>query len=85
MELMFWWLIPRRAAAAAAVAVWLAFRPRPGKTHDAGPWPTRTASPPCPNTRPPLRRYRRWLAVAALAAVTLLVSRGGRCRPARRS
>ena len=34
----------------------------------------RTASPPCPNTRLALRRHRRWLAVAALAAGTLLVS-----------
>ncbi|HEY9355677.1 MAG TPA: VWA domain-containing protein, partial [Arthrobacter sp.] len=73
MELMYWWLLPV-AAAAAAGAGWLVFRR--GARGNARRRPVANADrlTSLPEYQAAVRRYRRWLVVAALAAVTLLTS-----------
>lgn len=73
MELMYWWLLPV-AAAAAVCAGWLVFRR--GAQGNARRRPVANADrlTSLPEYQAAVRRYRRWLAVAALAAVTLLTS-----------
>ena len=73
MELMYWWLLPV-AAAAAAGAGWLVFRR--GARGNARRRPVANADrlTSLPEYQAAVRRYRRWLGVAALAAVTLLTS-----------
>ncbi|MEW9873958.1 VWA domain-containing protein [Arthrobacter sp. HS15c] len=73
MELMYWWLLPV-AAASAAGAGWLVFRR--GARGNARRRPVANADrlTSLPEYQAAVRRYRRWLAVAALAAVTLLTS-----------
>jgi hypothetical protein len=73
VELTFWWLLPI-AAAAAAGAGWLAFRK--GARENARRRPVANADrlTSLPEYQAALRQYRRWLTVAALAAVTLVAS-----------
>ncbi|HJV97980.1 MAG TPA: VWA domain-containing protein [Arthrobacter sp.] len=73
MELMFWWILPI-ATGAAAGAGWLVFRK--GSRENARRRPVANADrlTALPEYQAALRRYRRWLVVAALAAVTLLAS-----------
>lgn len=73
MELMFWWLIPV-AALLVAVALWLGFRsdPQANVRRRAVAHADRLTA--LPEYQSALRRHRRWLAVAALAAASLLVS-----------
>lgn len=70
---MFWWFIPI-AAAAAAGAGWLVFRK--GARENARRRPVANADrlTALPEYQAAIRRYRRWLAVAALAAATLVAS-----------
>jgi Ca-activated chloride channel family protein len=73
MELMFWWLIPL-AVAAAALTAWFAFRS--GSPGNAGRRPVANADrlTALPEYQAAVRRHRRWLAVAALAGATLMLS-----------
>ena len=73
MELMFWWLIPP-ALVVAALAGWRAFRPDRHANARRRPVANADRLTALPEYQAALRRHRRWLAVAALAAVTLLVS-----------
>lgn len=70
---MFWWFLPV-AAAAAAGAAWLMFRN--GSRDNARRRPVANADrlTALPEYQRALRRYRRWLWVAALAALTLVAS-----------
>jgi hypothetical protein len=73
MELIFWWFLPV-AAAAAAGAAWLVFRH--GSRDNARRRPVAHADrlTALPEYQAALRRYRLWLAVVALAALTLVIS-----------
>lgn len=73
MELMFWWLIPP-ALVIAALAGWRAFRPDRQANARRRPVANADRLTALPEYQAALRRHRRWLAVAALAAVTLVVS-----------
>jgi Ca-activated chloride channel family protein len=73
MELMFWWLIPA-ALVIAALAGWRAFRPDRQANVRRRPVANADRLTALPEYQAALRRHRRWLAVAALAAVTLVVS-----------
>ncbi len=73
MELMFWWLIPP-ALVIAALAGWRAFRPDHQANARRRPVANADRLTALPEYQAALRRHRRWLAVAAVAAVTLLVS-----------
>lgn len=73
MELMFWWLIPP-ALVIAALAGWRAFRPDRHANARRRPVANADRLTALPEYQAALRRHRRWLAVAALAAATLLVS-----------
>lgn len=73
MELMYWWLIPV-AALLVAAALWLAFRPDPQANVRRRAVAHADRLTALPEYQSALRRHRRWLAVAALAAATLLVS-----------
>jgi len=73
MELTFWWVLPV-AAAAAAGAGWLVFRKRAGENARRRPVANADRLTVLPEYQAALRQYRRWLAVAALAAVTLAAS-----------
>jgi Ca-activated chloride channel family protein len=73
MELMFWWLIPP-ALFLAAVTLWRAFRPDPRANARRRPVANADRLTALPEYQAALRRHRRRLAVAALAAGTLLVS-----------
>lgn len=73
MELMFWWLIPP-ALVIAALAGWRAFRPDRRANVRRRPVANADRLTALPEYQAALRRHRRWLAVAALAAVTLVVS-----------
>lgn len=70
---MFWWFLPV-AAAAAAGAAWLVFRN--GSRDNARRRPVANADrlTALPEYQRALRRYRRWLWAAALAALTLVAS-----------
>ncbi|MGO4186563.1 vWA domain-containing protein [Pseudarthrobacter sp. TAF60_1] len=70
---MFWWLIPP-ALLLAAVAFWRAFRPHPQANARRRPVAHADRLTALPEYQAALRRHRRWLAVAAVAAGTLLVS-----------
>lgn len=73
MELTFWWLLPI-AAAAAAGAGWLVFRKGAGENARRRPVANADRLTVLPEYQAALRQYRRWLTVAALAAVTLVAS-----------
>lgn len=73
MELMFWWLLPI-AAAASAGAAWLVLRKDSRDNARRRPVANADRLTALPEYQRALRRYRRWLAVAALAALTLVVS-----------
>ncbi|RAX44393.1 hypothetical protein DQ354_15655 [Arthrobacter sp. AQ5-06] len=73
MELMFWWLIPP-ALVIAAVAGWRAFRPDRQANARRRPVANADRLTALPEYQAALRRHRRWLAIAALAAITLMVS-----------
>lgn len=69
---MFWWLLPL-AAVAAGVAVWVALRNgRSNARRRPVAHADRLAA--LPEYQAALRRYRRWLALAATALALLLVS-----------
>lgn len=70
---MYWWILPV-AAAAAAGAGWLVFRK--GNRENARRRPVANADrlTALPEYQAALRRYRRWLGVAALAASALAAS-----------
>jgi Mg-chelatase subunit ChlD len=71
MELMFWWVIPP-ALLVAAAALWRALRPQANARRRPVAHADRLTA--LPEYQAALRRHRRWLAVAALAAASLLVS-----------
>jgi Ca-activated chloride channel family protein len=73
MELMFWWLIPP-ALVIAALAGWHAFRQDRQANVRRRPVANVDRLTALPEYQAALRRHRRWLAVAALAAITLVVS-----------
>ncbi|WP_255769569.1 VWA domain-containing protein [Pseudarthrobacter sulfonivorans] len=73
MELTFWWVIPL-ALLLAAVAFWRTFRADPRADARRRPVAHADRLTALPEYQAALRRHRRWLAVAALAAGTLLVS-----------
>jgi Ca-activated chloride channel family protein len=73
MELMFWWLIPP-ALVIAALAGWRALRQDHQANARRRPVANADRLTALPEYQAALRRHRRWLAVAALAALTLLVS-----------
>ncbi|MDR6417463.1 VWA domain-containing protein [Pseudarthrobacter sulfonivorans] len=73
MELMFWWLIPV-ALLLVAVALWLAYRPDLRANARRRPVAHADRLTALPEYQAALRRHRRWLAVAGLAAITMLVS-----------
>lgn len=73
MELMFWWLLPI-AAAVAGAAVWLALRGGRLKTIPRRPVAHGDRLTSLPEYQAAVRRYRRWLALAATATAVLLVS-----------
>jgi hypothetical protein len=73
MELMFWWLIPP-ALLLTAAALRRALRPDPQANARRRPVAHADRLTALPEYQAALRRHRRWLAVAALAAGTLLVS-----------
>jgi Ca-activated chloride channel family protein len=73
MELMFWWFIPP-ALLLVAGALWRAFRPDPQAHARRRPVAHADRLTALPEYQAALRRHRRWFAVAALAAGTLLVS-----------
>ena len=70
MELTFWWLIPL-ALLLVAVAVRRAFRPNPQSDARRRPVAHADRLTALPEYQAALRRHRRWLAVAALAACTI--------------
>ncbi|WP_457967756.1 vWA domain-containing protein [Arthrobacter sp. D1-29] len=70
---MFWWMIPI-AVAAAAVGGWLAFRAGSGDNARRRPVANADRLTALPEYQAALRRHRRWLIVAAVAGITLLVS-----------
>lgn len=70
---MFWWLIPP-AVVIAALALWRALRSDPQANVRRRPVAHVDRLTALPEYQAALRRHRRWLAVAALAAGTLLVS-----------
>lgn len=73
MELMFWWMVPLAALAAAAVgrAAFLAGRKDDGRRRPAAHTDRLTS---LPEYQAALRRHKRWLAVAGAACTSLLVS-----------
>lgn len=73
MELMWWWLLPL-AAVAAGAALWAALRPDRNANARRRPVAHADRLTVLPEYQLALRRYRRWLAVAALACASLLVS-----------
>ena len=73
MDLMFWWMIPA-AVAVTAVGIWLAFRPDPRGKARRRPVANADRLTALPEYQAALRRHRRWLAVAAVAGGTLVVS-----------
>lgn len=73
MELMFWWLLPL-ALLLVAVALWLALRRDPDANVRRRPVANADRLTALPEYQAAVRRHRRWLAVAALATVALLVS-----------
>jgi Ca-activated chloride channel family protein len=73
MELMFWWVLPA-ALAAAAVAGLLAFRADAKENARRRPVANADRLTALPEYQAALRRHRRWLGVAAIAAGTLVVS-----------
>ena len=73
MELMWWWLLPV-AAAAAGAAAWAALRPDRNANARRRPVAHADRLTVLPEYQAALRRHRRWLAVAALACASLLVS-----------
>lgn len=73
MELIFWWVFPP-ALLLAAVAIWRALRRDPQAKVRRRPVAHADRLTALPEYQAALRRHRRWLAVAALAAGTLLVS-----------
>jgi len=73
MELMFWWLIPP-ALVIVALAGWRAFRADHQANARRRPVANADRLTALPEYQAALRRHRRWLAVAALAGVSLLVS-----------
>lgn len=73
MELMFWWLIPA-ALVIAGLAGWRALRPDRQANARRRPVANADRLTALPEYQAALRRHRRWLAVATLAAITLLVS-----------
>lgn len=73
MELMYWWLLPL-AAAAAAGAAWLVFRKDSRDNARRRPVAHADRLTALPEYQRALRRYRRWLGVAALAGLTLAAS-----------
>lgn len=70
---MFWWMIPA-AVAVAAVGSWLVFRPEPREKARRRPVANADRLTALPEYQAALRRHRRWLAVAAVAGGTLVVS-----------
>ena len=70
---MLWWLLPL-AAAGAAAAVWVALRRDRRRNEQRRPVAHADRLTALPEYQAALRRYRRWLALAATAAVLLLVS-----------
>ncbi|KRE80749.1 vWA domain-containing protein [Arthrobacter sp. Soil762] len=73
MELMFWWLVPP-ALVIAALAGLRAFRQDRHANARRRPVANADRLTALPEYQGALRRHRRWLVVAALAATTLLVS-----------
>lgn len=73
MEVMYWWLIPAAVVMVAATG-WLAFRREAQQNVRRRPVANADRLTGLPEYQAALRRHRRWLAVAALAAGTLLVS-----------
>jgi Ca-activated chloride channel homolog len=73
MELMWWWLLPL-AAVAAGAAGWAALRPDRNANARRRPVAHADRLTMLPEYQAALRRHRRWLAVAALACASLLVS-----------
>jgi Ca-activated chloride channel family protein len=73
VELMFWWMIPA-AAAVTAVGSWLVFRPDPREKARRRPVANADRLTALPEYQAALRRHRRWLAVAAVAGLMLVVS-----------
>lgn len=73
MELMFWWLIPPALVVVALVS-WRAFRPDRQANARRRPVANADRLTALPEYQAALRRHRRWLAIAALAAITLVVS-----------
>ncbi|MBE4719832.1 VWA domain-containing protein [Pseudarthrobacter sp. AB1] len=73
MELMFWWLIPA-ALVIAGLAGWRALRPDRQANARRRPVANADRLTALPEYQAALRRHRRWLAVATLAAITLVVS-----------
>ena len=73
MELMFWWLIPP-ALVIAALAGWRAIRPDRQANVRRRPVANADRLTALPEYQTALRRHRRWLAVAAVAAMALVVS-----------
>jgi hypothetical protein len=73
MELMWWWLLPL-AAAAAGAAAWAALRRDRNANARRRPVAHADRLTLLPEYQAGLRRHRRWLAVAALACASLLVS-----------
>jgi Ca-activated chloride channel family protein len=73
MGLMFWWLLPLAVVAAAAVGV-AAFRAGTRGSARRRPAAHADRLTSLPEYQAAVRRYRRWLVVAALACASLLVS-----------
>ncbi|QNE14878.1 VWA domain-containing protein [Pseudarthrobacter sp. NBSH8] len=73
MELMFWWLIPA-ALVIAGLAGWRALRPDRQANARRRPVANADRLTALPEYQAALRRHRRWLGVATLAAITLVVS-----------
>ena len=70
---MWWWLLPL-AAVAAGAAGWAAWRPDRNANARRRPVAHADRLTALPQYQAALRRHRRWLAVAALACASLLVS-----------
>ncbi|WP_258802390.1 vWA domain-containing protein [Pseudarthrobacter sp. NS4] len=73
MELMFWWVLPPAVLATAGCA-WAAFRAGGNANARRRPAAHGDRLTMLPEYQAALRRHRRWLAVAALACASLLVS-----------
>jgi hypothetical protein len=73
MELMFWWVLPLAVLATAGYA-WAAFRAGGKANARRRPAAHVDRLTMLPEYQAALRRHRRWLAVAALACASLLVS-----------